>query len=301
MLCAIAYIINFEMEEFILALKEKISFPDLQKVLESSTTLDEAWINYEKALRANPSISNSLYANKLEEFRNMLATAKLKELEKEFGEVKEHLRKIAKKYNVKMRLTRRQKDFVGLNEKIRLYILQNRPVDQIRDFLGFRLTLCTGTEDTIESVKLCYEVMNELMEYFIISGSLLTEAEPILKGEYKGEENLIIPSESYILDGFEDNVKDYIRNPKQNGYQSLHCTVRKTDGLLFEIQVRTEAMEYRAEFGSADHLPYKSNKYNGAEIRLDLNRMLLKGFRSENESVCDLVGLVKAVDPFGLL
>lgn len=284
-------------------LAEKISFPDLQEVLESKETLDEAWAFYVKLLRANPSISNSLYANKLDEFRHMLAPTKLQKLEKEFYEVKEQLRKMTKKYDVKMRLTRRQKDFIGLNEKIRLYIINNKPMDTIRDFLGFRVTLCTGQEDTEESIKLCYEVLNELMKYFIMNGSLLTEAEPILVGECEGsiKEELIIPSESLIIPGFEDNVKDYIRNPKSNGYQSLHCVVRKTDGTLFEIQVRTTAMDYRAEFGSASHLPYKINKY-GAGIKLDLSKIKIKGFQaSEDGKICDLVGLFNSVDPFGLL
>ena len=234
----------------------------------------------------------------------MLTPTKLRELEKEFYEVKEHLRKLSKKYDVKMRLTRRQKDFIGLNEKIRLYIITNKPMDTIRDFLGFRVTLCTGKEDTLESVRLCYEVLNELMQYFIMNGSLLTEAEPILEGECeeKLQEKLIIPSENWVIQGFEDNVKDYIRNPKANGYQSLHCVVRKTDGPLFEIQIRTMAMDYRAEFGSASHLPYKINKYVGAGIKLDLSKIKIKGFQaSEDGKICDLVGLVNSVDPFGLL
>lgn len=232
----------------------------------------------------------------------MLAPTKLRELEKEFYEVKEELRKMAKKYGIRMRLTRRQKDFVGLNEKIRLYIINNKPMDTIRDFLGFRVTLCTGQEDTEESIKLCYEVLNELMKYFIINGSILTEAEPILEGEYEESlrERIIIPSKSLVIPGFEDNVKDYIRNPKANGYQSLHSVVRKTDGPLFEIQVRTMAMDYRAEFGSASHLPYKINKYNGADIKLDLSRIKIKGFwATEDGKICDLVGLVQSVDPFG--
>ena len=56
-------------------------------------------------------------------------TTCLRELEKEFYEVKEQLRKMTKKYGVRMRLTRRQKDFIGLNEKIRLYIINNKPMD----------------------------------------------------------------------------------------------------------------------------------------------------------------------------
>lgn len=286
-------------------MEEDIFFPDLQQVLETSTTMDEVWEGYIQALRENPSITNFLYANKLEEFRNMLAINKLRELEREFHEVKEHLRKIAKMYGVKIRLTRRQKDFVGLNEKIRLFLLKNSPLDKINDFLGFRITLCTDSEDTTETVKLCYEVLNKLIEYFVIERRcILTEAEPILQDAYDADEDtkIVIPSTNMILPGFETNVKDYIRNPKKNGYQSLHTIVRKNDGLVFEIQVRTLAMDIRAEFGSANHSPYKVSKYLGADIELNLANLSIQGFHaSKNGDICDMVCLVKSGDPFGLL
>ena len=73
--------------------------------------------------------------------------------------------------------------------------------------------------------------------------------------------------------------KDYIAMPKSNMYQSLHTTVMDEAGNLFEIQIRTEEMDYIAERGIAAHWIYKENYGQKASKSQELSEQQLSWLR----------------------
>ena len=70
--------------------------------------------------------------------------------------------------------------------------------------------------------------------------------------------------------------KDYISTPKPNMYQSLHTTVIGSQGIPFEVQIRTWQMHETAEYGIAAHWKYKQGSGAGSEKDFEWVRRLLE-------------------------
>ncbi|MEN8205593.1 MAG: GTP diphosphokinase [Pseudomonadota bacterium] len=88
---------------------------------------------------------------------------------------------------------------------------------------------------------------------------------------------------------------DYIANPKENLYRSLHTAVVGPEGRNLEIQIRTEAMHRHAELGVAAHWRYKEGGGGDAayEEKITWLRQLLE-WKEEEYSANDFVDRFKS-------
>ena len=106
-----------------------------------------------------------------------------------------------------------------------------------------------------------------------------------------------IPDCYYVLGHIHDlfnqvpgRFKDYISIAKPNGYQSLHTTVIGSQGVPFEVQIRTWDMHETAEYGIAAHWKYKQGTGDGNEKDFEWVRRLL-----ENQQDTDAEDYVKSL------
>jgi len=86
-----------------------------------------------------------------------------------------------------------------------------------------------------------------------------------------------------------ERLKDWVTNPKSNGYESLHTTIIGPQGKFVEIQIRTERMDEIAEKGFAAHWKYKGN-----ETRMDVYDRWLDNIREllDNSSSSDALEFI---------
>ena len=87
--------------------------------------------------------------------------------------------------------------------------------------------------------------------------------------------------------------KDYIANPKVNGYQSLHTSVFGSDGVVTEVQIRTHDMDTEAGYGIASHFFYKK------PTKANKNKNLIKDKRSSwVNKILEMEKVLKSSDDF---
>jgi ppGpp synthetase/RelA/SpoT-type nucleotidyltranferase len=287
---------------------DSLQFPDLGEALYQAHSLLDASQLYVEMLRETDNIINFQYAAKLEQCAKMLSAKHLNELETLVRSFKEHMRNWSKQHHVRLILKGRQKSFLSLNSKIRLFLSKGDNLSKIHDLIGFRIVVETDNHDTEDTICACYQVLNETISFFMKEKDcMLLEAEPVTSQMISPEDakrlGIVIPEKSLVIPGFENNIKDYVVHPKSRGYQSLHFLVLTPQGFIFEVQLRTTAMDIIAEYGPAKHDNHKDERYgNLAEQVLldsiDITRIHMPGFLAiPDGQLFDQIGLIKSINP----
>ena len=96
--------------------------------------------------------------------------------------------------------------------------------------------------------------------YDVFAIRFIIDCEP----DSKVEKDLCWKVYSYVTEEYEPDtsrLRDWVTNPKPNGYASLHITVKNRSGASIEVQIRTRRMDDEAENGSASHWSYKGIKH----------------------------------------
>jgi GTP pyrophosphokinase len=92
---------------------------------------------------------------------------------------------------------------------------------------------------------------------------------------------------SYIPGEFDD----YIANPKENNYRSLHTAVLGPEGKTLEVQIRTHEMHRHAELGVAAHWRYKEG--GGAPAAFDQKIRFLRQLLEPTDDGADLIDQIR--------
>ncbi len=86
---------------------------------------------------------------------------------------------------------------------------------------------------------------------------------------------------------------DYIANPKENGYRSLHTAVLGPDGKVLEVQIRTNAMHEEAELGVCAHWRYKGTDTKTGSSQYEEKISWLRQVLEWHEELGDIGGLAE--------
>lgn len=305
----------------------KIWFPDVTHLLyEGVGTLTQVQKLYIKEVRENAEklrgtsfVPNYLdsYRNKLDAYLHLYNYDVLAELEEELIALKHFLAEA----QIPCTITGRLKNYVSFLEKTRRLIYDGINPFVNNDELGFRIIVGTSRYDNENSIANLYEVINKVISFFVINkGYDFVKPSPAQGLGFKQEAypKIFVPEKTLVYPEYAMYMKDYFIDPKESGYQAVHLVLLTKSGLKIEIQFRTFASHYHAEF-YADHDQHKENS-NGFKPKKDLspeeieaakerkkaiqvvfdpNKVKLDSFHAEGGKIMDLAGLMKTItDPF---
>ena len=140
-----------------------------------------------------------------------------------------------------------------------------KPIKEMLDKGGFKYSIKTR----VKSVYSCWKKMQNkgvsFDEIFDLYAMRIILEIPQAEGLPLEEARKIEAEECFkvytlitgVFSPQPSRLRDWIRNPKNNGYESLHTTVMSPIGRWVEVQIRTTRMDRIAEKGIAAHFLYK--------------------------------------------
>lgn len=105
---------------------------------------------------------------------------------------------------------------------------KNVTFDQVYDLYAVRIIFDPNSNDPVNERRQCYDIFSTITSLY----------------RYQP-----------------DRLRDWIKQPKNNGYEALHCTLMSKSGIWVEVQIRSKRMDDIAEKGIAAHWAYKRDGY----------------------------------------
>lgn len=149
------------------------------------------------------------------------ADRRTKELDEFISPISEHLREKGYRFEIKKRIKSPYSIW---------YKMETKQVnfEQIFDLYAVRVIFESDTDDREKERGQAYDIYNTVTSLY---------------SDMRGR------------------MRDWIRQPKNNGYEALHCTVMSHAGIWVEVQIRSRRMDDIAEKGIAAHWSYKNDGY----------------------------------------
>lgn len=260
---------NTRKGDIIMSKIRKLDLPDVRECIYSTSTRLAATQKYIKELESFSSLEAKLLRNKLEtDYLRYISNYKLQRKTKRiFTKVHEESVRFLLEHSVTTKS--REKSLLSYIYKNLIALSTNKPLDKIMDTRACRIIIDSPSKNAPEELlKSLGNLVNHILSYLLDLGFQLCPAPPpkdTNKFNPNNNQDIYIPKSSYILPEFKIYVKDYVTNPKENGYQSFHVIVIDSDGDPFEIQFRTYDMDCYSEEKLASHDTYKEKqikKYN---------------------------------------
>ena len=167
-------------------------------------------------------------------------------------------------------------------------------LSRINDIYGSRVIIRANNHETPEQlVNTLYYITKDILELAISEGLSILPSEPkkdVKSFKLDEHPEIILPDKKSIciLKEYDSYIKDYIAEPKEDGYQSIHAILVHPAYGKIEMQFRTKIMHDYAETGPASHKKYKDlNPMYNFLMRLALEA-------NSNKDHMDFIGLTKS-------